>query len=196
MKKNLAFCSLLLCIICSMYGCKNNTANKPLEKTGDTIRLFYPVIDYFKEQIENVDNTSPFIYKITIKNGRKDSVALNKQQFNQWAQAFIEYDINDKSLHKLYTENIFLDETTNSYTFNYTAKDSSLPLQSLTVLLDAGDQHVKRVFITKVKSYGDTLVTEKGGWKNDKNFYINSITEAPGNVTTTQQNIIVWNNQP
>jgi hypothetical protein len=193
-KTGIAFLALLTGMPVLLQSCKNKTHGKIIEVSSDTMR-FYPVNPYIKEQVAKVDSAAVFIYKITVEDGKKDSSILNKQQFNQWAGAFLEYDISDKSIHKYYRENIFMDETTRSITFNYTSADSSQPLQSVDILLDTADQHVKRVFINKVKSYTDSMVTEKGGWKNNESFFINRITERPGK-TTIQQNIIVWRNAP
>lgn len=196
MKKGACFLVCNACLILIIQSCKNNRAANAVTETSDTVH-FYPVMDYFKTQVKEVDSFAVFIYKITINNnGSKDSTVLNQEQFNQWAQAFLAYDISDKKFHKYYKENIFLDETTHSYTFNYTAMKNTLPLQTVDILLDEDDQHVKRVFINKVISAGDSTVTEKAGWKTGSSFFINRIVDYPGNRTTTQQNIIVWHNQP
>jgi hypothetical protein len=181
-------------MLVASQGCKNGARDKARAATSDTVR-FFPVNAYIGQQIRHADSNAAFIYKITIENGKKDSSVLNKQQFNRLARYFLEYDISDKKIHQYYRESVFMDETTRSYTFDYTTTNSSLPLQSLDVLLDTGDQHVKRVFINKVINNGRNTVTEKAGWKNDESFFINRMTEM-GDSTTTQQNIIVWRNQP
>src|SRR5437016_487987 len=153
MKKGVLIFLLFTCIIIIIAGCKNHTVARGMTETSDTVH-FFPVNEYFKEQIKDVDASAASIYKITIdhNSNKRDSSVLSKQQFDEWAQSFLEYDISDRRIHKYYKENIFMDETTRSYTFNYTTMDSSLPLQSIDVLLDIDDQHVKRIFINKVKS--------------------------------------------
>ena len=88
-----------------------------------------------------------------------------------------------------------MDDATHSYTINYTAADSSLPLQNLDILLDVESVQVKRVFLSKFKNTGAATITEKDGWKNNESFFINRVTENNGS-TTTEQNIIVWQNVP
>jgi hypothetical protein len=135
MKKVAGFVGLFFCIVLLQH-CKSNNAKGFIE-TSDTLK-FFPVNLYIKGQMARVDSFATAIYKITINNntGIKDSGALTKQQFKQWAQSFIEFDISDKSIHKYYKENVFADATTQSLTFNYTAMDNTLPLQSVDVLLD------------------------------------------------------------
>jgi hypothetical protein len=54
---------------------------------------------------------------------------------------------------------------------------------------------MKNVFLSKVITQGDSTITEKCGWKDDTDFFINRNVERNGN-TTTQQNIIVWHFGP
>jgi len=193
--KNLAhvFLAILPVIMLATTGCKSKT-HKITAVTSDTVR-FYPVNEYITGQINRADSVAGLIYKISIKNGVKDSSVLSKQQFNQLARAFLEYNISDKSVHNYYKESTFMDDATHSYTINYTAADSSLPLQNLDILLDVESAQVKRVFLSKFKSTGAATIAEKDGWKNNESFFINRVTENNGS-TTTEQNIIVWQNVP
>jgi hypothetical protein len=176
-----------------LANCKTKPHHEVL-LTSDTTR-FYPVNEYLMQQIEHVDSGAFFIYKITIENGKRDSIVIDKQQFKLLSKGFLEYNINDKSLHKYYKENFFLDESTHSYTFNYRALDTSLPLRTVDVLLDTETQQVKWVFLNKVKTEGANTVNEKASWKNNDRFLINTIKES-GDSSLTQQNIVVWGNQP
>ncbi|HWB26918.1 MAG TPA: hypothetical protein VG738_15650 [Chitinophagaceae bacterium] len=194
MKKSILLITLSIPLLL-LQDCKSKGKN--FTETSDTLK-FFPVNLYIKGQIAKVDSLASTIYKITINNnsGVKDTITINKQQFNNLAQDFLAYDISDKHIHKYYKENVFADETTQSLTFNYTAMDSSLPLQSVDVLLDQTGQQLKNVFFSKTITQGDSTVTEKCGWTNDKSFFINRVTEYADNTTTTQQNIIVWMFQP
>jgi hypothetical protein len=179
-----------------MQSCKNSSqaGHTGIPLTSDTAR-FYPVNDYLRLQIKKVDSAAQLIYRLTVENGKTDSVVLSTQQFDSLANTFLQYDISDKNNHKYYHENVFMDETTGSYTFNYTSLNNGLPLQSVDILLDTIDNHVKRVFITRAANTGTLPVTEKMGWKNDNSFYINRITEN-GSNTNLQQNTVVWHYRP
>jgi len=177
-----------------LLGCNTNKGGNGRAVTSDSA-VFYPVKQYFLQQIHEADSAAVFIYKTTSENGRRDSAVLNKKQFDSLAEFFLLYDISDKRVHNQYKENIFLDETTHSYTFNYTAADSFLALKSLDILLDIGSTQVKRVFLTVAKNVGGHYITVKAGWKTGDRFFINKLTEH-GDSTTVQQNTIVWRNQP
>lgn len=179
-----------------MQSCKNSdeAGHTGMPLTSDTAR-FYPVNDYLRQQIKKVDSAAQLIYRLTVENGKTDSVVISKPQFDSLASNFLQYDISDKNNHKYYHENVFMDETTGSYTFNYTSLNSNLPLQSVDILLDTADNHVKRIFITRGDNTGPLPVTEKMGWKNDNSFYINRITEN-GSNTSLQQNTVVWLYRP
>jgi len=198
MKKGTFFFLSAACLLFIAQGCKNKqpaNVSPSVTETSDTVQ-FYPIADFFRNQLKQVDSGATHIYKITVSGAAKDSSTLTRDQFNLLAQVFLQDDISDKSVHKYYKQNIFFDETTRSYTFNYTTMKAGLPLQSMDILLDEGDQHVKRVFINKFKTAGDSSITEKCGWKAGSSFFINKIIDLPGNKTITEQNMIVWQNQP
>jgi hypothetical protein len=156
---------------------------------------FFPVKEYILQQIHLVDSTNPVIYKITAENNRTDTTVITKQQFKQLAQAFTQYDINDRSIHASYKENVFVDGSTASLTFSYTTADKELPLQAEDVLLDTATQQAKWVFITKTTTQGVQTVVEKDGWRNNGHFFINRMV-TDGDSTHTQQNTIVWKFAP
>jgi len=193
MKKGIGLLILVAGILL-LQNCKGS-GGKNFTETSDTVK-FFPVNLYIQGQINRVDSFAGLIYKITIVNNTKDSTVITRQQFNTLAQDFLEYDISDKSLHKYYKESDFADATTQSLTFNYTALDNTLPLQSIDVLLNSAGNQLKNIFYSKQKNEGDSIVTEKAGWKNDNSFFINRSVTFSDNKTTTQQNIIVWRFQP
>ena len=173
---------------CSQNG--NKSKNEELPSADST--PFYPVHEYFLSQIKSVDSSKPTIQMVSTINGQKDSTAINTDQFNKMAQAFLENNISDPSVKKYYRQSVFEDMTTSSYTFNYTSVESSLPVQNLNILLDTTTQTVKRVFISKVKINGDSTITEKLGWKNNNSFLINRTIQLPEKKETTEQISVVW----
>ncbi len=170
---------------------KNKTS---AAKNADTT-VFYPVADFIKKQIQLVDSTPFYIYKITIRNNKKDSIKIHTKQFDSLANEFIRYNISDPSIKKNYKEVVFDDETTNSYTLSYSTHDSTMFIQTIDVLLDRDNQFVKRIFMTTFENKNDTIINSKLGWKPDKNFYINKIIDLPNGKEITEQNSIVWDNR-
>jgi hypothetical protein len=191
MKKGVAFILILSAIIL-LQNCKGKSkTGSSFTETSDTV-TFFPVNLYIQGQMVKVDSFATSIYKITIAGNNRDSAAITKQEFRQLAQPFLEYDISSKQLHKFYKENDFIDATTKSIIFNFTAMDSTLPLRSIDVLMDSTGTQLKNIFISKEKSAGDSTIVEKDGWKNGESFFINRSIQKGDNAATMQRTVVVW----
>lgn len=67
-----SFCLLLIIVFSS---CKSNTTNS--SATDNTVidsTKFFPLVDYIKNDVNDVKNVPYFIYKIRTLNKKKDSV--------------------------------------------------------------------------------------------------------------------------
>jgi hypothetical protein len=164
------------------------------KKNIDTV-TFYPVTDFLKKQIQTVDSTPFYIYRISIIDGKKDSVKISAKQFDSLAHAFVVSDISDSTIKKNYKENVFEDASTKSITFNYTTKDSTMFIQSIDVLLNEDDQRVKRIFMSTFENKNGIDIISKMGWKPDRNFYVNRDIHFANGKESTEQNMIVWDNR-
>ncbi|WP_018617219.1 hypothetical protein [Segetibacter koreensis] len=175
-------------------ACKQNGSNTKTNDAGknDTTH-FFQVNQYIRSQIAEVNKTPYFIYKIHVSGGKKDSTAINTTVFNQISAQFLQPDINDKGLKKHYTENIFYDQTTKSYTLSYTADDKQLEIQNIDVLLQEDGQTVKRIFIRKFFNYADSSAIEQLSWKPSQSFQINRLVQKSGNKENTSETNVTWN---
>ncbi|HKG68580.1 MAG TPA: hypothetical protein VKA92_06905 [Segetibacter sp.] len=180
-------------ILYLLYACRPNESRTiTSEATNDTTH-FFEVVRYIKTQISEVNKTPYFIYKIDITDGKKDSTTINTSVFNQISERFLKPDINDPDLKKNYTENIFHDQTTKSFTISYTATDKELEIQSIEVLLQEDGQTVKRLFIRKFFNYKDSSAIEQLSWKPGESFQINRLVQKPGNKENSYLTNVVWN---
>ena len=162
---------------------------------ADTAK-FYPLRIFFKEQIQYVDLRNFPIYRVTEKDGKKDSSAITKDQFVALAETFFDKDISEPRVKALYKESAFHDLSTGSITLNYKPSDNKAPVQNVDILLDEQTNLVKRVFIRVLYLRGDTTFIEQYNWKANKSFQVNrSITTAKG-YTSTELNYINWNDKP
>jgi hypothetical protein len=167
-------------------------------KTGtlaDTAK-FYPLRNFFKEQIQYVDLRNFPIYRITEKDGKKDSADITKEQFASLAASFFSKDISDPKVKALYKESAFHDLSTGSITLNYKPSDSKASVQNIDILLDEQTNLVKRVFIRVLYLKADTTFTEQYNWKANKSFQINRFITATKGYTSTELNYINWNDKP
>lgn len=190
-------CAVVFCItgfVLLVIGCKQNADVAQTKETiTDTIH-FFPVADYIFQQINSAD-TAAFLYRITVREHKKDSVAISKQTFDSLAKNFIASDITDSAVKKFYKENVFQDESTDSYTISYTCVNDSLPLQNVEVLLSRQDEQVKRIFMNVQQRTQDSTVIKKMGWKTNNSFYINRIVSYANGKSFEEQNMIFWRNK-
>ena len=180
-------------ILYLLYACRPNESRTITSEATKDTTYFFEVVQYIKTQISEVNKTPYFIYKIDIAGGKKDSSAINTSVFNQISAQFLKPDINDKDLKKRYTENIFHDQTTKSFTISYTATDKELEIQSIEVLLQEDGQTVKRLFIRKFFNYKDSSAIEQLSWKPGESFQINRLVQKPGNKENSYLTNVVWN---
>jgi len=185
------FFSLLIISACNTQKPKTQPA-APIEDTAK----FYPLYSFFKKQIEYVDLRNFPIYRVTIKDGKKDSAAITKDAFIAMAGIFYTRDISDPKIKALYKETVYHDLSTGSITLNYSPTDSKADVQNIDVLLDEETNIVKRVFIRSVYTKGDTTVSEQCNWKADKSFQVNKTFTTKNGYTSTELNYVNWNDKP
>lgn len=180
-------------LIFALSSCSNKPTPRETVLPSTDSSIFYPVQEYFITQMAHTDSLSKMIYTYTDSDNKKDSIIIDSAKFRELAQPFIKDNINDISIKKYYKELVFNDVSTGSNTFTYTSVNADLPLQTIDILLDTTTDAVKRVFITKNFSRGDTLVTEKLGWKTDQSFTITRLLQVPNKKETIQQINVSWN---
>ena len=183
-------------LIISIFNlaCKQNESKVAENGTNTTDSTeFFHVSQYIKSQIEEVDKTPYYIYRIGIVDEKKDSSSINTAIFKQLSEQFLKPDINDPSIKKSYTENIFHDQTTKSFTISYSTANPELGIKNIEVLLQEDGQTVKRVFIRKFINYTDSTAIEQLSWKAGERFNINRLVQMPDKSEIERQTIVVWN---
>ncbi len=163
----------------------------PKKDTKADSAKFFPLREYLLEQSEKAKESGNIKYKIVDDGEKKDTLSLNEDQFKQLTKQFIECDLAADTKKPFYTENIFFDESTNSYTFNYTT-NNNLPVKSIDVLVNPASQQVKRVFINKVYNSKDSVIIEKLSWKTNSNFSINRIVQYNNQPLSAQKTTVSW----
>jgi hypothetical protein len=177
----------------SLLSCKQNKKTIINATATDTVKVF-PVNDFILNDINDVEKTAYYIYQITTAaNKKRDSSKLTVQEFKTTANAFLEKNINVYGLKNQYKESVFNDLSTNSYTIVYKTVNEQLPVKDVTILLDNGNNKLKRIFITCEFEKNDSTFTEKYYWKAGKSFQINKLITAKNKKATEEQKKVVWN---
>ncbi len=188
---------ILLAIVCMVFlcHCRNapTDAGTPHAQKPKDTTVFYPINSYIREQLTSLNQATTTPYQIVEnENGKNDSSAISKENIQAYAHRLLLDSINAPGLQEKYTENIFLDQSTASFTFSYTTIDTSLPVQSVLVLLDTTTQEVKDIIYTINRTYPDSAVLEKWWWKNNKGFTILKSVVFPDGQEKKQQIKVVW----
>lgn len=189
----LAFIGCVLYACCSWMSC-NNAKKQNTEPTADST-VYYPINNFIRQQIKQVDTTPYYVYRVLVENGKRDSTTINRAVFDSLANQFILPELEEKALRKNFIESVYEDQSTNSITLTYTPKDSNNIVQNTMVLLDPVSQNIKWIFINTLQNSGDSTIIQKIGWKGSTSAFLNrSVSYADGRQHNTQLNI-VWNDK-
>lgn len=174
-------------------GRKNKALHLNVQTAPDTSK-FFPLNDFLIADIKDVQQTPYLIYKISVhENKKRDSSAITKDEYNKFANQFLQRSISTSSSKLSYKEVVFHDLSTKSYTINYTATDPDLYVKDISILLDDGTNKIKRVFIHCLKDNGDSTIIEQYSWKAGKSFQINKSIQRKDGSSLEEQNSIIWN---
>ncbi len=188
------FGCLLLTAACRQKPSSPNTQHAE-RKAADTAK-YYPIAQFFKEQIEYVDLRNFVIRQLITRDGKKDSSLINKNQFLALSALFAKQADIFQHNKQLYKEAVFQDLSTNSYTLNYTPIDTHVTdITNIDVLLDDETNAVKRVFIKRMYNRGDSTITEQYSWKANKSFQLTGFTTTLNNYTASTVNDVNWNDK-
>ena len=179
-------------IVIGVASCKGNTAKESEPASNDTTKYFQ-VAEYIQSQVKEINGTPFFIYKLTIEGDKKDSTTISNEETSELAKQFTKPDLNDRSIKKYYTESVFFDETTKTFSINYSTTNKELELQNVDVLLKEDGKTVKKIFLRKFFNYSDSSVIEQLSWKPNESFQINRLVQLSSQQEISRQTQVVWN---
>lgn len=160
-------------------------------------KAYFPVQDYIKSEIRQVDSLPVGIMKYTTgQDGAVDSGYIKHEEFHQLAQEFLSPILERESFEKQYSENSFFDNTTQYASFLYSAIDKSLPVQRIDVLAKPEDvvyNKVRSIYMEKRFERADSSVIQKLYWKAGQNFQINTEIRTAKPEVISRQVKVVWN---
>lgn len=191
MKLRLVPIIFFLVLLCNCSNPFNKAGIAHSKKPMDTL-VFYPINPYIRSQLLEMEQSSISPYQILEDKKGKDSMTISKDAVKSWAMQFLNDSITAPGVQEKYKENIFLDQSTASYTFSYTTEDTTLPVQSVLVLLDTATQQVKDIIYSMTRLYADSIVLEKWWWKNDRGFKILKNVTLPNGIEKKQQINVAW----
>ncbi len=184
---------IFLAIGLIFLSCKGRKGEKSENDKIDSTS-FFEVSQYLKTQVADVLKTPYYIFEKNTHNNQTDSFAITSQQFANIARKFITPDINEPGLKKEYTEAVFLDQTTKTYTLSYSTKNKDLEIQSIDVLLKEDGSTIKRIFIRKFFNYSnDSSAIEQLNWVPNEQFQVSRLVQMSGKPDRETRTMIAWN---
>jgi hypothetical protein len=199
MKKRFIYPALLVLLAGSCHPKGNTEAPENRKDSTDTAvqKNYFPVADYIKGEITEVDSLPVGIMQYTTTGRRTDSAYVKATAFHALAAEFLPPELLDTALfHKEYSESSFLDQSTNSFTFTYSTKNGQLALQRVDILASPvqGSNKVKSIYMEERINRQDTLVIKKLFWTSRKQFEIFTTVQPPHQTATLRQLKVVWDN--
>jgi hypothetical protein len=189
----LAMSSLLI------YSCRDDIKEKaePVSVPEEP-KNFFPVLDFIKGEIAYVDSFPLKMTRYSIQNGHTDSSFIQSKEFDQLSREFLDSSLDKASLEREFSENSFLDQTSQSLTFTYTRKNGQDGIYRIDVLASQDPAHdkVKSVYIEKKIRSSDSTIIKKMFWKSKRNFQVISIARAAKGTDLTSQLKVVWDERP
>lgn len=183
-----SFCLLFILIVaCKSKGNQESNKKTPLADTSK----FYPIDQFVKEQMQQVDLGDYFIRKTFTKDSTESNETIDKDAFLSEAATVLSL-AKQFMLHKeLYKESVFQDLSTASYTINYTAIDASTPIQRVDVLLSEETNIIKRLFIRESININGEKDFRQISWLANHSFQISAPNYNNGKLIN-EQTVIRW----
>lgn len=168
-----------------------------LQQTDSSKNSFIPVADFLETEILHVDSVPFALRKYTTVNGRTDSGFIQVTEFNKLALQFLPPELHNGNFERDFTENSFMDKSTQSIMFTYSTTVTDQPLRRVDVqtINHYGAQQVKSIYLEKNRVAGDSLILEKLYWRAGRSFQIVTMTTVKGRPPVEQQLKVIWDDE-
>lgn len=188
----------LVWLITLLYSsCSDQTSQTSQQPGTDSTvnKTFFPVTEYIRGQLNEIDSLPLTPLKIITHNGKHDSTWMKKEDIRPFAQPFLSPEIDTTNLKSLFKERSFLDQTINAFTFSYDAVNDlpdTLQLRRWDVYIDPKKNKVTRIYMIK-EIIGNTGSQKlQLTWKSDQWCKITTITERPGKEPDIKEETMKW----
>lgn len=189
--KAIYFLPILLLGACHNKESKQTQSVKNIQES----QPFFPVTDFLLGQLNEIDSMSVTPLKITIDNGKRDSVWLKKSDIRSFAKPFLSPLIDSMSLHEFFAEESFMDQTVNAVTLSYDPVKKlpdSMKLTHWDIYIDPQKGTVQRVYIVKEETANGATLTTQLTWKANKWCSIRTIEQQSKMAPGIKEEILKW----
>lgn len=164
---------------------------KPAKKDSN----YFPVTAYLKGQIASIKSGNINPLQVVKQGAKTDSSWLKTAQLEESLSEFLTPEIDTVNMKVLFSQNSFLDQTINAFTFTYdpiAALPDSIAFKHWDVYIDPEKSTVSKVYLIKNKDGGKRLLQLT--WRNNSSAKIVSILNKPdGSSAIEKETTITWN---
>ncbi len=180
-----------------LYRCTEQKSAIPQSTKKDSTEnsTFFPVTEYIRGQLREIDSLPVTPLKIITHNGKHDSIWMKKTDIRLFAEPFLHPEIDTTNFKKLFIEKSFLDQTINAFTFSYDPIETlpdTLQLKRWDVYIDPKNNTIKRIYMVKEVNDNGMLQTIQLTWKSNQWCKITTIKEPQGKQTDIKEELMKW----
>jgi len=194
--QKLFFSLIFFCFFLIFSGCSSETQSVLSSNNSDSENLtIFPVTSFLKGQLLEIDSMATTPLKITMQNGKIDSVWLKREDIRPAAASFLKPVIDSATMSSLFSVKSFLDQTINAYTFTNDPKGKlpdSIEIRHWDVYMSPETNKITRVYLVKEKTEKNVDITTQLTWLSDRWFSIRTITQAPGKQPVIKEEKMIW----
>src|SRR5688572_13865897 len=103
--------SILLLMVMFISACEDDaeSSSSPKTEKDTTPKTFFPVTDYIRGQLTQLDSSETAPVRIITEKGKSDSAWLKREDIRPFAQPFLTSEIDSISLSQYFSSTSFLD---------------------------------------------------------------------------------------
>jgi hypothetical protein len=178
-----------------LQSCNNSSqkevATAPVQTKDDP--NFFPVTDYIKGQIKEINDRQINPKKYISINNHTDSSWLKMEELPIAFDDFLHPEIDSVNLIPWFKESKFLDQSIDAFTFTYdplVSLPDSMALQHWDVYIEPSTGKVRRIYMVKKTGEGKTrqLTWQGGKWCK----IVDIITKPDGESVVEKEVKITW----
>lgn len=186
-------CSVLLVSLSACHDKKVKQAS--LINKSEENQDFFPVTDFLLGQLNEIESLPVTPLKITISDGKRDSVWLTKKDISVFAAPFLKPVIDSISMKNYFTEESFLDQTINAITLTYDPKikiPDSIQLNHWDIYINPQQNKVQKIYLVKEENINGGTKTTQLTWQVNAWCSIRTITQRPNSEPRIKEEILKW----
>jgi len=193
--KFLAIAAFMGVLVCSCNEPEQKQAASQDSSTKpDSPKVYIPVTDYIRGEINKVDSLPVGILKRLTVGEKTDSGYIKPAEFRRLAQQFLSPELERGRFEQSFNESSFYDQSTEMLTFTYQSTDPASIVRRVDVLISPSLtlDKVKSIYLEKAWKSGDTAVNSKLYWKAGTSFQVATERVAAQQLLPMEQLKVIW----